>query len=147
MRDRKRRLEQFSFYDHTGMERHLENMARKGWLLEKMSTFGWTYRRIQPRELTFFVTYYPRASEFDPSPSVGQLDFQEFCAHTGWVLAASRDQIQVFYNEYENPTPIETDPQLEVETIHKAAKRGILPPRFLKWPILYGVRHQRPGTG
>ena len=42
MKDTKRRIETFSFFDHTGIARHLAKMAGKGWLLEKISNLGWT---------------------------------------------------------------------------------------------------------
>lgn len=131
MRDTKRRIETFSFYDHTGIEAHLEKMAAKGWLLERMTGFGWVYRRREPGRLTFTVTYYPRASEFDPEPSEQQKTFYDFCKHSGWEIAASSAQMQVFYNERENPVPIETDAALEVENIHRSARRGYLPSYFV----------------
>ena len=56
MRDTKRRIEAFSFYDHTGIEAHLEKMAAKGWLLERMTGVGWVYRRIEPGRVKFTVT-------------------------------------------------------------------------------------------
>ena len=49
MNTKKRRLEYYSFYNHTGIERHLTEMALKGWLLESISNFYWTYRRIEPK--------------------------------------------------------------------------------------------------
>lgn len=52
--------------------------------------------------------------------------FYDLCAHTGWTLAASSGQMQVFYNERENPVPIDTDPALEVEAVHQSAKKGYL---------------------
>ena len=64
MSDKKRRLEAFSFYDHTGIEQHLERMAEKGWLVEKVG-YLWTYRRIEPQKLTFCVSYFPKASLFE----------------------------------------------------------------------------------
>lgn len=131
MRAKKRRLEAYSFYDHTGIVRHLEKMAEKGWLIEKITNMGWVYRRIEPKLLHFAVSYYPKASEFDPEPSEEQKDFQDFCAHTGWMLATTSAQMQIFYNERENPTPIETDPEMEIETIHCAAKKGFLPTQIL----------------
>lgn len=131
MRETKRRFETFSFFEYTGIARHLSAMAEKGWLIEKISNFGWTYRRMEPKKLTFFISYYPNASEFDPEPTEKQKEFQDFCEHTGWVLAATFAQMQIFYNERENPTPIETDPALEIETIHTAAKRSYLPAYFL----------------
>ena len=131
MRDIKRRIEAFSFFDHTGITRHLSKMAEKGWLIENISNFGWTYRRITPKKLEFFVSYYPKASAFDPEPTEEQKAFHDFCEHTGWILAATAAQMQVFYNERSNPTPIETDPVLEIETIHAAAKKSYLPGYFL----------------
>lgn len=126
MRETKRQMTLYSFYDHTGLERHFERMAEQGWLLCKVGQLLWHYRRIEPRKLTFCVCYYPRATLFDPLPSVRQEEFYDFCAHTGWTLAASSAQLQVFYHEGENPTPIETDPALEVDAIHRSVKKSFL---------------------
>jgi len=65
MRKTKRRLETLSFYDHTGISAHLEKMAAKGWMLERVANYGWIYRRMEPRKLHFAVCYYPKASEYD----------------------------------------------------------------------------------
>lgn len=124
----KRRWETFSFYDRSGIARHLEAMAARGWLLEAIGPLGWKYRRCLPRQLRFAVTYYPKATVYDPAPSQEQEFFYDLCAHDGWVLAASSGEMQVFYNDYPAPTPIETDPALEVETIHKLAWRRVLLP-------------------
>lgn len=131
MKATKRRVEAFSFFDHTHIERHLIRMAQHGWMLEKMGTCVWTYRRVEPQDLTFTVCYYPKASQFDPEMSEEQKEFVDFCERTGWKLAGANAQLQAFYNERENPTPIDTDPLLEVETIHKAAKRTYLPGYFV----------------
>lgn len=124
MRKAKRRLEALSFYDHTGIAAHLEKMAAKGWMLERVANYGWIYRRMEPRKLHFAVSYYPKASEYDPEYPDSQQTFHEFCAHTGWKLVCTTFQMQVFCNENENPVPIETDPVLEVETIHAAMMKN-----------------------
>lgn len=36
MKDKKRTLEIFSLYDHSGLEKRLAQMAEKGWLLENI---------------------------------------------------------------------------------------------------------------
>ena len=126
MKQRKRRFETLVFYNHTGIERHLEKMAKQGWLIEKISNEFWTYRRIEPADLTFTVTYYPLASEFDPEYSEPQKRLHDFCADTGWKLACTWFQMQVFYNEEKDPTPINTDPVLEVDSIHRACKANFL---------------------
>lgn len=127
MKNRKHRVELLSFYDHVGISRHLEKMAAKGWMLEKITNLGWVYRRIEPKQLHFTVSYYSKASEFDPEPTEDQKTFYDFCAHTGWQLACSSAQLQIFYNERENPTPIETDAKLEVQAIHASAKKSFIP--------------------
>lgn len=127
MKDKKRTLEIFSLYDRSGLENRLVQMAEKGWLLENIGSFFWTYRRIEPKKLTFCVCWFPKASAFDPGPSEEQQTFYDFCEHAGWVLAGSFGQMQVFYNEATNPTPIETDPVMEVDAIHRSAKRNSLP--------------------
>lgn len=131
MRERKRRVEAYSFFDHKGIAAHLEYMAAKGWMIEKLTNFGWVYRRITPKKLHFAVSYYPKASEFDPEPSEEQQVFYDFCRHTGWKLACASGQMQIFYNEGENPTPIETEPQLELEAIRASAKKSFIPSYML----------------
>ena len=66
-----RRLERFPFYDFTGIETHLQNMAARGWLLKERGNTFWTYEKIPPQELTFAVSYLPDLSEFDPEPTDG----------------------------------------------------------------------------
>lgn len=83
MKNSKRRLEFFSFYDRTGIQKHLEKMAAKGWLLEKLGG-TWKYKAIEPANIHFAVTYFPDVSEFDPEPPEKMRAFQEFCSQGGW---------------------------------------------------------------
>jgi len=131
MKDIKKKVEFFTFYDKTGIEKHLEQMAEEGWLLEKMSAFRWTYRRIEPKKIHFSVSYYATVTDFEPEPTEQQQAFNEFCEHSGWKLATQTVQMQVFYNENENPVPIETDPMLEIENIHISVKKTVLVTYFL----------------
>ena len=131
MKTTKRRIEIVSFFDHTGISGHLEKMASKGWMIEKVTNFGWIYRSIEPKKVCFAVSYYPKASEFDPEPSEDQKMFHDFCAHTGWRLACTSAQMQIFFNEQEDPIPIETEPMLEVQAIHASAKKSLFPSYIL----------------
>ena len=131
MRETKRQMSLYSFYDHTGIEKHLARMAERGWLLCGIGQLFWHYRRIEPRRITFSVCYFPKATIYDPYPSEGQEEFYDLCAHAGWTLAGESGQLQVFCHQGENPTPIDTDPALEVEAIHQSAKKTVLPANFL----------------
>ena len=130
MKEIKRRLMPFTFYDRTGLEKDLEEQAEKGWPLEKCSATGWLYRRIEPAKIHFSVVYFPAVDIFDPRPSDKQQRFQEFCEYTGWELIASNAQMQIFCNRREHPIPIETDPVIEVENIHKSVKKTMIPAYF-----------------
>ena len=131
MKNTKRCFAFFSFYDCTEIEEFLEKQAEKGWMLDKSSSFGWHFHRIEPRKMHFSVVYFAKASVFDPEPSKAQLVFHDFCEHTGWKLAASNAQMQIFYNEAPNPTPIETDATLKVSAIHASAKKSHLSSYYL----------------
>ncbi len=130
MRQYKYMFPQFTFYDRTGIRKIMEAQAEKGWLLDRVSNFSWRFRRIEPKKIRFAVTYFPRASAYDPHPSDAQQDLLEFCAHSGWTLAATAAQMQIFYTERQDAIPIETDPALELENIHASAKKNYLPAYF-----------------
>jgi len=131
MKNSKRCFVLFSFYDRTGIETYLEKQAENGWMLDKISSLGWNFHRIEPKKIHFSVVYFAKASAFDPEPSEEQLTFQDFCEHTGWNLAASNVQMQIFYNEDAEPTPIETDAVLEIEAIHASMKKSYLSSSYL----------------
>lgn len=130
-RNTKHKIEIFSFYDHTGIEKHLEKMAKNGWLLKKINQFSWVYQRIEPQNLHFSVTYYPAASDYDPEPSEDQQIYHDYSAHNGWTYLCSSAQMQIFCNYAANPVPTETDPLVEVQEIHRAVKRVFLPSAYL----------------
>lgn len=135
MRQTKHVFPAFTFYDRTGIQNYLEKQAAKGWMLEKMGGFSWKFRRMEPKKIHFAVTYFPKASAFDPVPGEQREIFREFCAHSGWKMAASSAQLEVYYNEQENPVPIETDPVIELENIHKAARKTWLPTYWMLLPV------------
>lgn len=131
MKNTKRQFKMFSFFDFDGITAHMEKMASDGWMLEQSTNRYWIYRRTEPKKLKFAVTYFPQASEFDPHPTEELQAFNEFCQSAGWKPAASMAQMQIFYNENENPIPIETDPMVQVDTIHKAMKKNFIPSSLL----------------
>ncbi len=126
MRTLKRTLANFSFFDQQTIEKKLEDMAAKGWMVTKAGNFFWTYERIPPQKLRFAVTYFPGASEFDPQPSEKQLEKEELIARDGWKLVLRWDAMQIFCTDREDAVPIETDPVPQVENIHLTMRKNIL---------------------
>lgn len=133
MRDVKRRIENYSFYDRSGIAAHLEAMAAKGWQLEHMTNLIWTYRRAQPQKLRYAVTYYPSGSAFDPEPNPGLGELYELCEHAGWEYVTGFAEMNIFVNSRPDPVPLETDPAVDLVAIEKSAKRRLMKPY---WAIL-----------
>ena len=124
MRDVKRTVPMYSFYDRTGIQNYLETQAEKGWMLEKAGTICWRFRRCEPRKLKFSVVYFPEADLYDPKPGEGEETFRDLCEHSGWKFAGSQAQMLIFYSTSLNPVPIDTDPVIEVQNIHKSMKKS-----------------------
>ncbi|MBQ3257525.1 MAG: DUF2812 domain-containing protein [Oscillospiraceae bacterium] len=111
------------FYDYTGAARQLERMAAKGWLLTDVGQWFWSFEKANPQKLHYTVVYFPDVSDLDPDPKIELLDYIAMCEEAGWKLAAQRHQMLIFCNEETNPVPIDTDPLIQVETIHKVMKK------------------------
>lgn len=131
MKDTLYRPEFFSLYDLSAIRRHLEQMAARGWLPEKPGPFLWKFRRVPPRKLHVAITCFPDASGFDPGPTEGLMTMAEYCARDGWTLLCQWGQLQIFTSDRENPTPIETDPVIQVDVIRRSMKRTMLPAYLL----------------
>ena len=127
MKQKKRGFNLYSYYDFSGMARHLEDMARQGWQLENIGSQFWTYRRCPPTEMRYAVVYFEKASDLDTAPLQEQQDFWEMCRTAGWELAASRGVMQIFRNPDPHAVPIETDPVVQVENVHAAMKKTLVP--------------------
>ena len=127
MSNRKREVCSYLLFDYRGVEAHLMKMAARGWRLEKVGTYFWTYRRAEPARVTYAVTYLPDASQFDPDPSEQQASLAELCAAAGWTYVTNWSQMQIFVNERPDPVPLETDESVRLEVIRRSMKKSFQP--------------------
>ncbi|MDF2804828.1 MAG: hypothetical protein K0S61_4733 [Anaerocolumna sp.] len=131
MKEKKRRFEQFILYDYTGIEIHLNKMAEKGWKLQKISPFYWEYGKIEPQNLTYAVTYFSEASEFNPYPTQNQRTFHNYCKNAGWNLVTEWAQMQIFITDQKDTIPIETEESVKLSAIHRAMKKNFIPSNII----------------
>ena len=120
MRDTKRQLPIFSFYDLTGMERHLQAQAAKGWMLESITGFGWTYRRCEPKDTHFAVTYCTGASATEKPQA--QRALEASTSEDGWQFQAAGANLVVFTNDALEPEPFHTNIMQEINVMEEAGK-------------------------
>ena len=129
----KYRMESFALYDYQGVERHLEKMEARGWRLERTGLF-WKYRRVEPRQVHYAVTYIPGLSEFDPVPTREQTQLRELCAAAGWEEAGNWLQMQIFRTEQPDPLPLETEDAVRLDVLRRAGRKSVVQQNIL--PIL-----------
>lgn len=121
----------YNLFDYAGVEKHLEKMAAKGWQFDSIGSFCWKYKKAEPAQLKYSVTYIPETSEFDPEPLEKQKDMEAYCEEAGWKKAGNWLQMQIFYSENPDAVPIETDEGLRLEYIQKSMKKNFLTSHLL----------------
>lgn len=121
----KKQFNFYSFYDLSGMSRHLEIMAAKGWFPRKLGTFLWQYEQGEPAELTYDVCYCGEAAAYTPEKGRKEMTFRENAEKKGWSLAASSQRIQVYSTEKKDPAPVSDSPYDRITGVSQAAKPGI----------------------
>ena len=117
---------------------HAELMARKGWQLEKVGSFFWTYRQEKPAELHYAITYFPY-SQFQGTfgePAEDQATYCDYCAAAGWQLVCCYGPQQVFVSDRTAPVPIETDEKEKLTAIHRSTKKTLLLPLAILLPLM-----------
>ncbi len=134
MREFKYEIPRYHLFDYIGVEKHLEKMAAKGWRLTSIGDFFWIYKRTEPEDLKYSVTYIPETSEFDPEPLEKQRDIEAYCEAAGWKKVDRWMQMQIFCSDNPEAVPIETDENLRLEAIHKSIKKNML---FSKLLLLF----------
>lgn len=129
MRQTKREPMWYEFYQDADIAEHLEKMAARGWRLEKTGNL-WRYRRAEPAQLRYAVTYFSEASEFNPGPTEYEETLREYCAAAGWDFVAGWHQMLIFSTGRGDAPSIETEGAVKLEAVHRAMKKNFLPGNF-----------------
>jgi hypothetical protein len=112
----------FAFYDRANLKKFLEEQAAEGWLIVTYAPNFIKFRRIRPEKLHFSIIYYHTPVTINRLTSE-QLEYLEFCGRTGWYLVTAERRMLILANPAAHPIPIETDPQMQLENIHKSVKK------------------------
>ena len=122
-REKKRQVIWYQIDDTEAIARHLEKMAAKGWLLEEVDNWYYTYRRAEPVQVKYTATFFPDASIYDPRPTEGQETYADYCQAAGWELAAVYGPIQYFRSTRPDPAPIETDESVRLTAVRRTMRK------------------------
>lgn len=117
-------LMNYSYYKE--IEKKLELYAKKGLFLEKMGPYFWTFKKTEPQNLKYTVTYFAEGSVFNPHPTDNQHTYFDYAKAAGWDFVCEYNQMQIFCSSLENPPEFETDEKEKLENIHKCMKKSFV---------------------
>lgn len=127
MKQYKYQMPDFALYEYHYVQQHLMDMASKGWRLDRINGLGlWRYRRAEPANIRYEVTYAPSASAYNSRPTCQEEALSDLCAEAGWVKVASLAQLHIYCNEDPNATPLETDESGRIQTIRRAMNKSFV---------------------
>lgn len=109
---RKYELNLYAPFQYQDIQDHLEEMAERGWELEKASHRLFVYQAAEPGPVRYALAYRPEVGWMDQLPTQGQEIYAGYCQDAGWELVdtwARYPQIQIYRSRMRYPVPLETD--------------------------------------
>ena len=149
MADRIYRLNLYTPADFEAQIRTFEAMARKGWQLEKYGPHLLTYRRTEPQETHYAMTFLSDEPPKGVIASSRQILLNR-AARIGWELIYddAKRPLQVLRSNRLSPPPVESDPNLYREQIAAMLNRQTYFPLspLISLTLLWFVRYSLSPT-
>lgn len=120
-----------AFYDYHKIEQDLTDRAAKGWHLEHAGNILWKFRRGEPKQVRYEITFSPAASAYNSRPTESEEELAAMCAQAGWFWVTALAQVQIFRNDDPNATPLETDEVQKYRNLRRTMMRHYLPQQLL----------------
>ena len=111
--------------NYPNIEKHFEEMASKGWLINKIIASNiFIYKKIQPEALDFSISPYEIETEFTRKTKGELEEFQSVCESVGWNYATKTYNLHIYYKEKcSEALDIQTDEEEEFRTLEILGKR------------------------
>lgn len=129
----------FSPDEFREMERYLADMARRGWILDRLGAFYMRFRQDIPGEYRFSVDLYTDIDGVDRPKSERIESYRQCCEDSGWSFADGYRETQVFYRSLKYGTaqedaepaidevlPVQTDDGIRNRLMLKYCRREFL---------------------
>ena len=111
-------LKAFDYMHCDDFARYLEEMAAKGWHFKEWGA-GLKFEKGEPKQVTYAVEVFAKASENDLRPEPNTQEFAEYCEAAGWKLVDAKQKFCIFKKVDENAVEILT-PEERVKNAFKA---------------------------
>lgn len=111
--------------NYHNIEGHFEEMAMKGWLINKViGSSIFIYKRIEPIALDFSISPYEVETEYTKKTKSELTEFQNVVESVGWNYAAKSSNLHIYYKEKgSDALDIQTDEEEEFRVLETIGKR------------------------
>lgn len=124
-------FENILFYDTASITNRLEQMAQKGWMIEKIKGNLYKYKKAEPKKVKFAVAYFPKVTSYEIYPTEKQRNYLDWCEQMGWQTVVLNKQLRILMSEDVNAVEIETDAMTQLGNIHATAKKIFVKNRLI----------------
>ncbi|MBK5251547.1 MAG: DUF2812 domain-containing protein [Peptostreptococcaceae bacterium] len=73
-----------SITEYKTLEKRLEKMAAKGWMLSEIKRTFLVFKKSEPVDYTFNVSLFYKSTPFDYPNDEEYKDYRELCEESGW---------------------------------------------------------------
>lgn len=120
-----------SFNDYKTLEKKLEAYASKGLILKKKGLFFGNFEKTQPQNLKYAIAFFGDDPVFNPQYKENKQNFFDYAKAAGWDFVCASNQMQIFSSSLENPASFDTDATEQLNHIHRAMKKSLIPSQML----------------
>lgn len=96
----------FYSYEIDALETYLEEMALKGWMLEKFSNLYIKFRKIEPKNIKYKIDMVNDVALNKELGKKLSLEYRKKLQELGWSYSCECNKLQVFYKENEDKKSI-----------------------------------------
>lgn len=121
MKNRKRTLKGFSYWELDDFAQYLHDMSEKGWHFTGWQ-IGMIFEKGEPADISYAAEVFPKGSEMDTRPESNTEEYADYCEAAGWKLIDSKQKLCVYKKVREEAISIVT-PRERFANIKKASWR------------------------
>ena len=103
--------------DIKNLEIHFAEMAKQGWMIDKIGIITHRYRAVEPSAKRFIVDLLPQITAFDYPENEDAQDYRRICEELGWTFVTANQQLHIFCADegVAEPIPIHTDNKIQAQ--------------------------------
>lgn len=134
--------------NYPSVERHLEEMASKGWLIRKIILGNiFIYKKIQAEALYFSISPYEIETAFTRKSKEEMEEYQSVCESVGWNYATKSLDLHIYFKEKgAQAIAIQTDEEEEFKTLDLIGQKQVRNLYFLTVPMLLFISWEVLGS-